>query len=345
MLRRRIAAVVGLLLVASGCQTATVQYRLTIPEARGRPSDVTVRPGHYEGYDVIGPCARFAWTSYRMVIRGQGTRRIASPGHDGWSDAMVAFRARAEKTLAPVTMAVWYFDTGCHSDSYTISAYVATYAQVDAAVERLGALLRDDNLGDDAEIVLIDDDPEGRHVVEKEMRMSLARRPFFPYEAAVSVGGQHDDVWRGVAALHLGIISGREAEPPSKAGWFWGVGLDGRVAQGAAGVRWSAGPGVRLGWAFGALAPDRPASGANRGTYVYGQLGAEWGTNGPAAVTSVGLTTLALAEYTLTRHNGTGNNAYLLLLPLALLDHVEVVWARDTRQGPSRVGLLLGFSL
>ena len=218
---------------------------------------------------------------------------------------MVAFRARAEKTLAAVTVAVWYLDTGCHSDSYTISAYVATYGQVDAAVERMGALLRDDNLGDDAEIVVHDDDPDGRRMVEKEMRMPLARRPFFPYEVAVSAGGQRDDdAWRGVAALHLGAISGREAEPPAKAGWFWGVGFDGRVAQRAGDARWSAGPGVRLGWAFGALAPDRPASGANRGTYVYGQLGAEWSTNGPAVVTSVGLTTLALAEYTLTRYNG-----------------------------------------
>ena len=106
-------------------------------------------------------------------------------------------------------------------------------------------------------------------------------------------------------------------------------------------ARWSAGPSLRAGRAFGALEPDRPGPGANRGTYVYGQVGAEWSARGALVVSSLGMTTLALGERILRRHNSTGNNAYLLLLPLALLNHVQLDWALATSgDNQSQVALL-----
>ena len=101
-----------------------------------------------------------------------------------------------------------------------------------------------------------------------------------------------------------------------------------------------------MGRAFGTLAPHKPGPGTNRGTYVYGQVGTEWSSLGPVVVGSVGLTSLALAEGILGRYNRTGNQAYPLLLPLALLDHVELDWELGTRSGSrSRVAVLVGFSL
>ena len=191
-----------------------------------------------------------------------------------------------------------------------------------------------------------DPDSQGKVTFDRVWRMPLARRPYYPYELALTAGPTYQGEWSTAFAAHVGVIGGRENDPPSKAGWFWGLGLDGRLALRPAGARGSAGPSFRLGRAFGTLAPDKPAPRTNRGTYVYGQLGAEWGSDGPVAVTSLGLTTTALAELALTRHNQTGNNAYLLLLPLSLLNHVEVALQVDRASAPrSTLAVLLGFSL
>ena len=335
------------LLLACGCiETGTVRYRFAVPQSQGQLAESRVVPGKYDGYDVIGRCKPIAWTQVQLVIRGQGSRRIVRLTQGGWGDAMIALRSRAQEALGPVAQAVWYEDSPCHPGDTALTAFVATYGLIDAATERLARLLRDEDLGDYAAVVLLNPDPNGRPTVEHTWRMPLARRPFYPYEFALTAGPRYQGRWDTALALHLGIISGREEEPPSKAGWFWGVGLEGRAALSTADPRWSAGPSVRLGRAFGALQPDTPAPGTNRGTYVYGQTGSEWSTGGPLVVTSLGITTLALAEFVLTRYNRTGNWLYPLLLPLALINHVEVASTFGVGGGTrSTIAVLFGFSL
>jgi hypothetical protein len=344
---RCVGAAVLSLLLACGCiETGTVRYRFAVPQGQGQLAESRVVPGNYDGYAVIGPCKPIAWTEVRLGIRGRGSRRIVHGSVEGWEDAMLALRSRAEEALGSLAQAVWYEDSPCHPGEPALTAFVATYGEIDVAAERLGRLLRDEDLGDYADVVLLDPDPNGRPTVEHNWRMPLARRRFYPYEFAVTAGPRYRGSWDTVVALHLGVISGREEEPPSKAGWFWGFGLDGRLSLNSADPRWSVGPSLRLGRAFGSLEPDRPAPVTNRGTYVYGQAGLEWSTGGPLVVTSLGMTTLALAEFILTRYNRTGNALYPLLLPLALIDHVEVASTFAVRGGtPSTVAILFGFSL
>lgn len=342
----------GALVLGGGCvRTGTVRYRFAVPEQRGSVNDVKVTPGRHDGYDVLGRCQRFAMFKHIVVIRGTGSRRIVGPTgaaiEGGWSDDMVALRARVETALGPVASLVWYSPGGCHQDGFTLVVHVPTYGQFDAAIAGVGAVLRDEGLGDDVEVSLASLDRDAPQTVDRLMRMPLARRPFFPYEASLAAGvSRRDEAWDPMFALHLGLIWGREAQHPSRAGWFWGAGVDGRFNPDAGDARWSAGPSLRAGRAFGALEPDRPGPGANRGTYVYGQVGAEWSARGALVVSSLGLTTLALGESILRRHNSTGNNATLLLLPLALLNHVQLDWALATSgDNRSQVALLLGFSL
>jgi hypothetical protein len=334
------------LLLATGCFENAVHYRINIPEARGGPTDVKSTPGPYDGYHLLGECARFGWSQYRIVLRGLGSRRITSTTFDGWSDAMVAFRARAERALGPSALLVVY-EGGCHQEGYTLMAYVESFREVDAAIARLGALLRDEKLGEEMEIALFPAAREPSREAERETRMPLAQRPFFPYEASLSAGARYDGTWDRAIALHLGAISGREAEPPSTAGWFWGLGLDARAVPFAGDEPgWSVGPSLRLGRAFGVLAADVPGGGTNRGTYVYAQFGTEWSADGPLVVSSLGLTSIAAAEAIFTRYNRTGNEAYLLLVPLALVNHIEIDWELATSgPNPSRLAILVGFSL
>jgi hypothetical protein len=342
---RYVGATAFALLLACGCiEAGTVQYRFAVPQSRGQLAESRVVPGKYEGYDVIGGCKSVAWTQVRVVIRGRGSRRIARTTPDGWDDPMLALRSRAQDALGPVAQAVWYEDSSCHPGALALTAFVSTYGELDAATARLAKLLRDEDLGDYADVVLLDPDP--RLTIERTWRMPLARRPFYPYEFALSAGPHYQGSWNTALALHLGIVSGREDEPPSKAGWFWGLGLDGRATPSTADPRWSVGPSARWGRAFGSLQPDRPGSGTNRGTYVYGQLGGEWSAGGPLVVTSLGFTTLSFAELVLTRYNRTGNWVYPLLLPLALINHVEVASTFDVGGGtPSTIAILFGFSL
>lgn len=340
------AAVVASLLACGCLETGTVRYRFTVPQSQGELTESHIVPGRYEGYDVIGRCQSVAWTHVRIVIRGRGSRRIAHRTHDGWDDTMLALRSRAQEALGEVAQAVWYEDSSCHPGDPALTAFVSTYGELDTATARLAKLLRDEDLGDYADVVLLDPDPNGRLTVERRWRMPLARRPFYPYELALTGGPHYQGSWHTALALHLGIVSGREEEPPSKAGWFWGLGVDGRATLSTADRRWSAGPSVRLGRAFGSLQPDSPGPGTNRGTYVYGQIGSEWSTGGPLVVTSLGFTTLAFAELVLTRYNRTGNWSYPLLLPLALINHVEVASTFDVGGGTRpTIAVLFGFSL
>jgi hypothetical protein len=333
------------LLLACGCiETGTVQYQLTVPEDQGQRTDSTSVPGKHDGYEVLGVCQPS--TQYRLGLRGLGSRRIVRRVADGWDDPMLALRLRAEKALGSTAHAVWYQPSTCHETHYALTAFVATYGEVDAALASLGALLRDEGLGDYAAIALLRPDREGRTTFEHEVRMPLARRPFFPYELALTAGARYEDAWHSAFALHLGVAFGREQEPPSKVGWFWGLGVDGRVVLRSADTRWSAGPNMRFGTAFGMLEPDTPSPGTARGTYLYGQLGAEWSTSGPLVVTSLGFTSLAVAELSLRRYNQTGNHTHLLLLPLALLNHVEIASEVDaTSATHANVAILFGFSL
>jgi hypothetical protein len=58
------------------------------------------------------------------------------------------------------------------------------------------------------------------------------------------------------------------------------------------------------------------------------------------------VTTLAVGEFALTRYNGTGALRYLLLLPLALLNHLEVTWELDSSDVQrSALAVRVGFSL
>jgi hypothetical protein len=259
---------------------------------------------------------------------------------------MLALRLRAQKALGSVAQAVWYDDSVCHRGELALTAFVARYDQIDPAIELLGGLLRNEDLGDYADVVLLDSGPQGQLTYDTRRRMPLERRPFFPYEISLAAGARYQSQWDATMGLHLGLVWGREANPPCKGGWFWGVGADGRVAFGGAQPRWAAGPSIRLGRAFGALEPYRPGPGTNRGTYVYVQTAAEWSSNGPVVAMSVGFTTLAFGEWVLARYNRTGNQAYPLLLPLALLNHLEVGWELDTASaGNSILNVLLGFSL
>jgi len=326
--------------------SGSVDYRFSIPQDRGQPTEQKLTSGKYAGYDVLGACVPVSWTQYRITLRGQGSRRIARPTGSGWDDAMLALRLRAQKTLGSAAQAVWYEDSACHRGELALTAFVATYDQIDPAIERLAGLLKQENLRDYADVVLLQAGPRGESTYDATWRMPLARRHYFPYELSLAAGARHQDTWDPALTLHLGVVQGREDAPPSKAGWFWGLGLDGQLAFGSGVTRGSAGPSIRAGRAFGALEPDRPAPATNRGTYVYAQTAAEWGTDGPVVVTSLGFTSLALGEWILTRQNRTGNQAYTLLLPLALLNHVEIAWELEPRSHSySTFALLLGFSL
>jgi len=331
-------------LLACGCTASgTVHYRFSVPRDQGQPSEQKLTPRRYAGYDLLGPCVPVAWTRLQLTLRGQGSRRVSRALGTGWDDAMLALRERAQRALGSGVQAVWYEDSVCHRGELALTAFVATYAQIDPAIEIVGGLLRDEKLADYADIVLLN---SGDSTYDARWKMPLARRPFHPYEISLAAGARHQDNWDPAMSLHLGAIWGREGRPPSKAGWFWGLGADGQLAFDSGTARGSAGPSIRLGRAFGALAPDRPAPATNRGTYVYAQTAAEWNANGPVFVTSLGFTSLAFGEWILTRYNRTGNQAYPLLLPLALLNHVEVGWELEpARARYSTFSVLVGFSL
>lgn len=333
--------------LACGCVArGKVDYHFAVPSDRGQSGEQKLTPQIYGGYELLGRCIPIAWTQHRMTLRGQGSRRVIRPLGTGWDDEMLALRLRAQKALGSVAQAVWYEDSACHRGQLALTAIVGTYSQIDPALEILGEILRDEHLGDYADVVLVDPGPNGETTYDATWKMPLARRTFFPYELSLAAGARHEERWDPAVAIHLGVAWGREDEPPSKAGWFWGLGADGQLAFGDGATHWSLGPSARFGRAFGSLEPDRPAPATNRGSYVYAQTAAEWGTHGPVMVLSLGLTSLAFAEWILRRHDATGNAAYAALLPLALLNHVEVGWELDTSTPRySTVSVLLGFSL
>ncbi len=345
----RIVASGAMALVLSGCaQRGVVPYRITVPSDPGSPSDAAIAAAHLDGYDVVGECATYPSSERRIVVRGQGRRQVARGAEHGWTDEMVAFRARAAAALGDLAVLVWFDPIGCRQSGPTLAAYVGAYHHYRDAIARLGTLLRDEGLGDDVEVTLFRKPPEDVGPLDRELGMPLARRPFFPYEASAVAGARHDDGWDSVLALHLGYVWGREQSASSKAGWFWGVGVDARTTAGASPNVWSVGPGVRFGRAYGQLAAQAPGPGANRGTYVYAQIGTAWSTTdrARAIVPSVGLTSLALGELIVAEYNRAGPSAYLLLLPLAALNHVEVAWefGLDPR-GVRGASVLFGFSL
>ena len=220
------------LLLACGCiETGTVRYRFAVPQSQGQPAELRVVAGKYDGYDVIGRCEPIAWTQVQIVIRGQGSRRIVHMTQGGWGDAMLAFRSRAQEALGPVAQAVWYEDSPRHPGDPALTAFVATYGQIDAATERLARLLRDEDLGDDAAVVLLDPDRNGGPTVEHKWRMPLARRPFYPYELALTAGPRYQGSWDTALALHLGIISGRERDSTVQGRLVLGVRPGRRCAQ------------------------------------------------------------------------------------------------------------------
>jgi hypothetical protein len=326
--------------------SGTAHYRFAIPRDQGGLAEQKLTPRRYPGYDLLGRCVPIAWTQQRMTLRGQGSERVIRPAGTGWDDKMLALRLRAQSALGSGAQAVWYEDSDCHRGELALTAFVARYSEIDPAIETLGGVLGAEHLGDYADVVLLGSGPDGEQTYDTQWQMPLARRRFFPYEFSLAAGARHQDSWDPALALHLGVIWGREDEPPSKAGWFWGLGVDGQLAFGSGATRGSAGPSMRLGRAFGALEPDRPAPATNRGTYVYAQTAPEWGSNGPVVVMSLGFTSLAFGEWIFTRYNKTGNQAYTLLLPFALLDHVEVAWELEpTNATYSTFAVLLGFSL
>jgi hypothetical protein len=188
---RTLSAACGLLLACGCSASGTVGYHFSIPKDQGQLADVKVVPGRYAGYDVLGRCLPIAWTQQRIVIRGQGPRRVVRWTPTGWGDAMVALRLRAQEALGFLAQAVWYEDSVCHQGDLALTAFVATYSQIDPAIERLGDLLRDEDLGDYAEAVVLGPGPDGHLTYDTKRWMPLASRPFYPYEISLTAGPRY----------------------------------------------------------------------------------------------------------------------------------------------------------
>ena len=346
----RIVASGATALVLSGCaQQGVVPYRIAVPSDPGSPSDAEIAAAHLDGYDVVGECGpHLLGAGALIVVRGQGRRQIVRGAEHGWNDEMVAFRARAAAVLGDLAVLVWWDPSGCRQSGPTLVARVGAYAHYRDAIARLGALLRDEELGDDVEVTLFRTEVEDVGPLDRESGCRSRGGRSFPTRRARS---------RARATTPAGMRCSRSISDTCGAG---NSRLVRRPAGSGASVSTRVPPQVRrrmsgrLGLVSGSGARSgnwrlkhrgRARTAARTRTR---QIGTAWSTTdrARAIVPSVGLTSLALGELIVAEYNRAGPSAYLLLLPLAALDHVEVAWefGLDPR-GVRGASVLFGFSL
>jgi hypothetical protein len=114
---------------------------------------MTVLAGPYDGYVVIAPCNM----NGLVGLRGTGSLRAWPAGAKAREVDMAvvsALRADVTKALGPLTVGAG-FGVGCRAGELALRVYVHRYGDVDPAVERLGAFLREQGRGEDVTINLV----------------------------------------------------------------------------------------------------------------------------------------------------------------------------------------------
>lgn len=119
----------------------------------GNTWDMTVLAGPHDGYVVIAPCNM----NGLVGVHGTGSLRAWPAGvkaREVDMAAVSALRADITNALGPLTAGVG-FGVGCRAGELALILYVDRYGDVDPAVDRLGAFLREHGRGDDVTINLV----------------------------------------------------------------------------------------------------------------------------------------------------------------------------------------------
>jgi hypothetical protein len=134
------------------------------PKLAGQLADVHSQAGERAGYRVIRACTVDPGVASHIGIVGTGSRRLF-----GGSDAVASLDQLATGWCAGLS-SCWGRGYGysCTGKQMATHIYVADWRDVDRAIDRIGATLRDEGLGEE---VLISVEPE-QHIV----RQSAARR-------------------------------------------------------------------------------------------------------------------------------------------------------------------------
>ncbi|HEY1811047.1 MAG TPA: hypothetical protein VGG74_01745 [Kofleriaceae bacterium] len=134
------------------------------PKLAGQLGDVHSQAGERAGYRVIRACTVDPGVANHIGIVGTGSRRLF-----GGSDVMASLDELAAGWCSGLA-SCWGRGYGysCTGKQMATHIYVADWRDVDRAIDRIGATLRDEGLGEE---VLISVEPE-QHIVPQ----SAARR-------------------------------------------------------------------------------------------------------------------------------------------------------------------------
>jgi hypothetical protein len=149
-MRASVAAAVLVVALLAGCADDEES------EVVGSPADVQTMPGVYDGYAVANGCD---WDSM-LAVTGTGTSWIGgvAPTAEGRAEALDLW---GQETLGPAledlssVWAVGGYGLSCHQIAgMGPTVHTNDWTDVDAIIQRVGALLRDEGLQDEVAILV-----------------------------------------------------------------------------------------------------------------------------------------------------------------------------------------------
>jgi hypothetical protein len=141
------AVVLGLLLAVTSCSAGEARY----PEVDGRPSDLHVAEGTYDGYRVVRRCTVGLRPNERDVaVVGTGGRCFEGVcGHiDEWTRGAQVFTESLREVI-PTSSGEGYGARCTPGDHMSVHLFVRDWRSLDEVIRRVGSRLRSDGLGEE----------------------------------------------------------------------------------------------------------------------------------------------------------------------------------------------------
>jgi hypothetical protein len=134
-------------------------------ETRGCTSDVALRPGAYDGYEVAFGCARYESQAAIVIRRLGDTRRqpFVPPLSRTEDAAMLRLSETSRQIAAAASVHGSRAVQSCDGKALALSIELGDYREVDGVVRRLGAWLAREVLNVEA-IVIVEPPPRAVHL-------------------------------------------------------------------------------------------------------------------------------------------------------------------------------------